>query len=152
MIVQRRCTNLLASRALVSVAGPFLAALALCASCVAALAGSDAAAESLDFRKDWRFTKGDPAGAEKSEYDDASWAPVRLPHDWAIAGPFDPNAPSGSSAKLPWKGVGWYRKSFELDRDEGDCVYLDFDGVMAFPKVYVNGQLAGKWDYGYSSF
>ena len=23
---------------------------------------------------------------------------------------------------------------------------------MAFPKVYVNGKLAGEWDYGYSSF
>jgi beta-galactosidase len=53
---------------------------------------------------------------------------------------------------LPWKGVGWYRKSFELNRDPGDRVYLDFDGVMAFPKVYVNGQLAGEWDYGYTSF
>ena len=31
-------------------------------------------------------------------------------------------------------------------------MYLDFDGVMAFPKVYVNGQLAGQWDYGYMSF
>ncbi len=111
-----------------------------------------AAVPTLDFRKDWRFTKGDPAGAELSEFDDTSWARVRLPHDWAIAGPFEPNAPSGSSAKLPWKGVGWYRKSFELDRAEGDRVYLDFDGVMAFPKVYVNGQLAGEWDYGYTSF
>src|SRR5262249_44641171 len=31
-------------------------------------------------------------------------------------------------------------------------VYLDFDGVMAFPKIYVNGSLAGQWDYGYNSF
>ena len=34
----------------------------------------------------------------------------------------------------------------------GNRVYLDFDGVMAFPKVYVNGKLAGEWDYGYTSF
>ncbi len=31
-------------------------------------------------------------------------------------------------------------------------MYLDFDGVMAMPSVYVNGQLAGGWDYGYMSF
>ncbi len=31
-------------------------------------------------------------------------------------------------------------------------MYFDFDGVMAFPKVYVNGQLAGEWDYGYMAF
>jgi beta-galactosidase len=27
-----------------------------------------------------------------------------------------------------------------------------FDGVMAFPKVYINGNLAGEWDYGYNAF
>src|SRR5262249_2484370 len=59
----------------------------------------------------------------------------------------------GHSAKLPWKGVGWYRKSFTLPTaDAGKQIYLDFDGVMAFPKVYINGQLAGGWDYGYMSF
>lgn len=31
-------------------------------------------------------------------------------------------------------------------------IYLVFDGVMAFPEVYINGKLAGKWDYGYNSF
>jgi beta-galactosidase len=116
----------------------------------APLAATESA--SLDFRRDWRFTKGDPAGARETDFDDSAWASVRLPHDWAIAGPFDPSEPSGSSGKLPWKGVGWYRKSFELNRQEGTRVYLDFDGVMAFPKVYVNGKLAGEWDYGYTPF
>jgi beta-galactosidase len=111
-----------------------------------------AGGESVDFRGEWRFLKGDPEGAEQAAFDDADWSPVRLPHDWAIAGPFDPELRSGFAAKLPWKGVGWYRRSFKLDRQPVDRVYLDFDGVMAFPKVYVNGQLAGEWDYGYTSF
>ena len=76
---------------------------------------------------------------------------VRVPHDWAIAGPFDP-AQDGSTGKLPWRGVGWYRRSFTLDCKPNERVYLDFDGVMAFPKVYINGKLAGEWDYGYSPF
>jgi beta-galactosidase len=104
------------------------------------------------FNGGWKFIKGDPTGAEDVGFDDASWQPLRLPHDWAIAGPFNPNE-DGHAAKLPWKGVGWYRKSFALDAaDAGRRVYLDFDGVMAFPKVYVNGHLAGEWDYGYTSF
>jgi beta-galactosidase len=103
------------------------------------------------FNRDWKFAKGDQAGAEAVEFDDSTWQPVRLPHDWAIAGPFDPNQ-DGHAAKLPWKGVGWYRKSFTPDAaDAGRRVYLDFDGVMAFPKVYINGHLAGEWDYGYTS-
>ncbi len=99
----------------------------------------------------WRFTHGDLASAEASDFDDSAWSQVRVPHDWAIAGPFDPEE-DGFAAKLPWKGVGWYRHEFTLDRPAGSRVYLDFDGVMAFPKVYINGKLAGEWDYGYTSF
>jgi len=104
------------------------------------------------FNSDWRFTKGDQPGAEEANFNDSAWEAVHLPHDWAISGPFDPKE-NGYAGKLPWKGVGWYRKTFTLDKaDSGRRVYFDFDGVMAFPKVYVNGQLAGQWDYGYMSF
>ncbi len=106
----------------------------------------------VSFNADWKFAKGSPSGAEKADFDDSLWQAVRLPHDWAIAGPFNPTE-NGYAGKLPWKGEGWYRKAFTLDKaTEGSRVYFDFDGVMAFPKVYVNGQLAGQWDYGYMSF
>jgi beta-galactosidase len=106
-----------------------------------------------NFNSDWRFIKGDQVEtARQLDFDDSAWQAVTLPHDWAIAGPFNPEE-HGYAAKLPWKGVGWYRKVFQVDKtDAGKQVYLDFDGVMAFPKVYVNGQLAGEWDYGYMSF
>jgi beta-galactosidase len=106
-----------------------------------------------DFNKDWRFAKGEqPEQVTQMGFNDSAWQAVRIPHDWAISGPFNPDE-NGYAGKLPWKGVGWYRKVFSLDKaDAGRRVYLDFDGVMAFPKVYVNGQLAGEWDYGYMSF
>ncbi len=105
------------------------------------------------FNSDWRFTKGQqPDSAVQLDFDDSAWTAVRLPHDWAIAGPFNPEE-HGYAGKLPWKGTGWYRKTFTLNAaDAGKRVYLDFDGVMAFPNVYINGQLAGQWDYGYMSF
>lgn len=105
------------------------------------------------FNTDWRFAKGEQAeAARQTGFDDSGWQPVRVPHDWAIAGPFNPDE-HGYAGKLPWKGVGWYRKTFTLDAaDAGRRVYLDFDGVMAFPKVYVNGALAGGWDFGYIPF
>ncbi len=106
----------------------------------------------VNFNGDWKFAKGSQSGAERADFDDSSWQAVRLPHDWAISGPFNPSE-NGYAGKLPWKGEGWYRKTFTLDSAaEGRRVYLDFDGVMAFPKVYVNGRLAGQWDYGYMSF
>ncbi len=105
------------------------------------------------FNRDWRFAKGDqPGQVTQMDFDDSGWQAVRIPHDWAISGPFDPTE-NGYAGKLPWRGVGWYRKTFTLNEtDAGRRVYFDFDGVMAFPKVYVNGQLAGEWDYGYMSF
>jgi beta-galactosidase len=115
-----------------------------------------AAAQSTTelLRADWRFTR-EPVEIEAASaagFDDSGWQQVRLPHDWAIAGPFD-EAADGSQGKLPWQGEGWYRKTIDLEAaDEGRRVYLDFDGVMAFPKVYVNGALAGEWDYGYTPF
>ena len=115
-------------------------------------ASSSTGRKVMNFNHDWKFAKGDPEGSETSQFDDSSWKAVRLPHDWAIAGPFNP-AENGYAGKLPWKGVGWYRKTFTLESlGSSQRVYFDFDGVMAFPKVYVNGELAGEWDYGYMSF
>jgi hypothetical protein len=108
--------------------------------------------EMQDFNRDWRFTKGEqPEAARQLSFDDSGWQAVRLPHDWAIAGPFDANG-NGGTGKLPWQGVGWYRRTFTPKGAAGQRVYFDFDGVMAFPKVYVNGRLAGEWNYGYMSF
>ena len=85
--------------------------------------------------------------------DGSSWREVAVPHDWAIEGPFDAASKDGDTGKLPWRGVGTYRRPFVLSaRDVAGAVAIDFDGVMARPKVYVNGRLAGEWDYGYQSF
>lgn len=100
----------------------------------------------------WKFFKGNQDQAYQTAFDDSAWQSVSVPHDWAIEGPFIREG-DGNTGKLPWKGEGWYRKKLSLsDQDKGKRIYLLFDGVMAFPKVYVNGKLAGSWDYGYNSF
>ena len=106
-----------------------------------------------NFHAGWRFAGGEQEEhVTQADVDDSGWQAVRVPHDWAISGPFDPQE-NGYAGKLPWRGVGWYRKTFKLDEAErGRRVYFDFDGVMAFPKVFVNGHLAGEWDYGYMAF
>ncbi|SMO50013.1 glycoside hydrolase family 2 TIM barrel-domain containing protein [Gracilimonas mengyeensis] len=100
----------------------------------------------------WTFAKSNHPQAKTLDFDDSDWEQVSVPHDWAISGPFIMDG-DGSTAKLPWKGQGWYRRTLDIPADLGNKrVYLEFDGVMAFPKIYVNGELAGKWDYGYNSF
>lgn len=103
----------------------------------------------------WRFAKDATHKADWSaeSLDDSAWDTVRVPHDWAIAGPFLKDEPTGTTGRLPWKGVGWYRLTFDLSASDAErCVFLDFDGAMSAPEVYVNGRKAGGWDYGYASF
>ena len=49
----------------------------------------------------------------KSDFDDSAWRKLNLPHDWGIEGPFKQEYP-GDTGKLPWWGVGWYRKHFTV--------------------------------------
>jgi beta-galactosidase len=88
----------------------------------------------------------------RSEFDDRSWRQLNLPHDWGIEGPFN-QALSGETGKLPWAGVGWYRKHLAVSRnDRGRQIYLDIDGAMAYASVWLNGSFVGGWPYGYASF
>jgi len=83
---------------------------------------------------------------------DSQWRKLDLPHDWGIEGDFVQDIP-GESGKRPWAGVGWYRKHFAVSAaDKGKQFYLDFDGAMAYPAIWLNGKFVGGWAYGYQSF
>ena len=119
----------------------------------------------------WKFSRAeklDNTAASKEKYDDSKWETVRVPHDWAISGPFDKEIDkqvvaieqngekeatekTGRSGCLPWIGSGWYRTQFTVDRDCPRAL-LNFDGAMSEPEVYVNGKKAGEWKYGYNAF
>ena len=101
---------------------------------------------------DWKFHLGDQPLAFADDFDDDKWTSVSVPHDWAIHQPFEING-NGDTGKLPWQNEGWYRKKLNFDSSfAGKRIYLLFDGAMSFPKIYINGKLAGEWDYGYNSF
>jgi beta-galactosidase len=108
--------------------------------------------EIIPILSDWKFSKGSHPDATLKNFDDSSWENISIPHDWAISGPFVMDG-EGSTAKLPWKGEGWYRKELSISHEfSGKRIYMIFDGIMAFPKIYLNGKLVGEWDYGYNSF
>jgi len=105
----------------------------------------------------WRFSQ-----------DKQMWKSVRVPHDWAIAGPFDKKwdlqtvaieqngeteatEKSGRSGALPWIGEGYYQRTITIPKG---CTHAEllFDGAMAEPKVYLNGEFVGEWAYGYNTF
>ena len=106
----------------------------------------------LNFDADWRFLKGEANGAEQSNFDDSHWTTLRLPHDWAIDGPFDPTLNPHEGALRSF-GTGWYRKWFTLPESaKGRQVWIEFDGAMANSTVWLNGHELGHRPYGYISF
>jgi beta-galactosidase len=85
-------------------------------------------------------------------FDDSQWRSLNLPHDWGVEGPFNMEYPS-ETGKLPWWGVGWYRKHLEISAaDQGRRIFLDVDGAMSYSTVWLNGQCVGGWPYGYTSW
>ncbi len=86
-------------------------------------------------------------------FDDTGWQAVRLPHDWAIAGPFIRTGDVGGMGRLPSWGIGWYRRKLDIPAsDAGKSLFLEVDGAMAYATVWLNGRLVGGWPYGYSSW
>ena len=86
-------------------------------------------------------------------HDQQTWETVCVPHDWAIAGPFDKKwdlqkvaieqngekeatEKSGRSGALPWIGEGYYKRIIQIP---ADCQHAElvFDGAMAEPTVFL---------------
>jgi beta-galactosidase len=101
----------------------------------------------------WRFTLGDPAGAEQPGFDDRQWRTLDLPHDWSIEGTPRQDAPAGGRGGYFPTGVGWYRKDLRLPPGAGGReAWLEFDGVYMNSDVWINGFNLGRRPYGYISF
>ncbi|MCR5313283.1 MAG: beta-galactosidase, partial [Bacteroidaceae bacterium] len=132
---------------------------------------SHAQRKEMLLNQGWKFTRADnmeTTAPSQVGFDDRKWQTVTVPHDWAIAGPFDKEVDkqvvaivqngekeasekTGRSGSLPWIGAGWYRTTFTVEKGYTRAI-LNFDGAMAEPEVYVNGKKAGEWKYGYNTF
>ncbi len=110
----------------------------------------------------WEFTKGRPCDTTK-------WQKVRVPHDWAIYGPFnrendlqtvaieqngetEKTEKTGRTGGLPFIGQGTYRTTFEIADTADRNITIVFDGAMSNAHVKVNGKEVAYWPYGYNSF
>jgi len=118
----------------------------------------------------WKFFKGDNTSASHIDFDDSDWNSVKIPHDWAIYGPFDKEVDkqiikieqnneyeasekTGRTGALPFDGVGWYRTTLNLpEYTNKKQVLITFDGAMSNAEVFVNGKKIGIRPYGYSYF
>ncbi|MGS0527402.1 golvesin C-terminal-like domain-containing protein [Zobellia nedashkovskayae] len=116
---------------------------------VTAITGSSVVADAVMFRpvsKD----KMDASVTEKatifqSDFDDSNWNDLSVPGHWGMLNEFS-----------NYTGKGWYRKKFYLPKNwKGNTkerVRLKFDAVYHIAKVFLNGELVGSHQGGFTPF
>ena len=150
----------------------FLTSAVLLVAPISAIASATTASgrEELLLDRGWLFHEGDVPfptilghqmsynnakagaswGAASPSFDDSLWQQVDLPHDWAVAQPFEEKA--NVSQGYRDRGMGWYRKYFRLDpADHGKHLELQLDGIATHCTIWVNGVLAARNWCGYTS-
>jgi beta-galactosidase len=109
---------------------------------------------------DYTFAKtGEIFAPALRDFDDSSWQPVDVPHDFVVALPFV-NAPELKDfgfkpvgRDFPETSIGWYRSVFEVPQsDASRRIALEFDGVFRNAMVVLNGIYLGRNLSGYAPF
>ena len=96
-------------------------------------------------------------GPYSNKFDDKDWKTVDLPHDLVVDLPYDSVASHSHGYKtvgykFPENSVGWYRKTFHVDKEDKDKhIELIFDGIFRASRVWVNGFYCGGEESGYLS-
>lgn len=138
------------------------------------------AQKKINFDEGWKFHFGHAAnpdkdfnystatiysksgGAAKTAIDakfvDSTWTNINLPHDWAVALPFENSTsfdveshgykPVGGF--YPETSIGWYRKHFSVDKSDSNKRFeIQFDGIFRNATIWVNGFFVGNNFSGY---
>ena len=113
--------------------------------------------------REWTFNyfpaeNADTAGCETPQFDDSKWPAIAIPHTWSTyetTGKLHPFIHDASEKDDPywWHGWGWYRKHFSIGKEQSDRrIYVEFDGVQKYSKIFVNGKFIGDHKGGYGGF
>ena len=126
--------------------------------------------DELDAFNMFSFDKyGEASGAPARFYDNSNWQKIDLPHDYALDLPRSAEHNTYTGAYLGSRchfytferrvneekvyNVGWYRKSFTLDKKlEGKRIFVEFEGIFRDAVVWVNGVYLDRHTSGYTSF
>ena len=99
--------------------------------------------EAFSMNLAWRFHKGDVKNACDTNFDDAKWEVVSIPHGLEYL-------PIEASGCANYQGIAWYRKHFMPEnRLKEKKIFIHFEGIMGKSEVYLNGQLLTKHYGGY---
>jgi beta-galactosidase len=113
--------------------------------------------------REWTFNyfpagNADSAGCQAPDFDDSAWPAIAVPHTWSTyettgeVHPYIRNA-SEKNSTYWWYGWGWYRKHVVIEKTQaGGKVFVEFDGVQKYCKVWLNGHYVGDHKGGFHSF
>ncbi|MDD4970394.1 MAG: DUF4982 domain-containing protein [Paludibacter sp.] len=103
--------------------------------------------QTYNFNSSWKLQIGDIPNAHQSDFNDASWKPVTLPHA------FNEDEAFRVHIEQLTDTVVWYRKNFRLPAsDIGKKVFIEFEGVRFAAEVYINGVKVGLHENGVMAF
>jgi len=97
-------------------------------------------------------------GYEAPGFNDSKWPAVSIPHTWSTyetTGELHPFIRNAAESDNPywWTGWGWYRKHFSINTLYSDRkIFIEFEGVQKYCKVWLNGKYLGEHKGGYGSF
>jgi len=144
--------------------------ICLFAICLASRAEAQRMPESINksprieitINSDWTFNyfpeEKAGEGYEGINTDDYRWPAISIPHTWMTyetTGDIHPFIRNASETDNPywWNGWGWYRKRFEIGKNlNNKRIFVEFDGVQKYCKVWINGKYLGDHKGGYGSF
>ena len=87
------------------------------------------AIRSIDFNEGWKYHTGDDSSWSDPLYDDSNWKVV------------DCRLNLEDSVKVDWKGIGWFRKTIQIDSglvNENSALLISQIGAS---QIFMNGNL-----------
>lgn len=120
--------------------------ISVAVAALAMLADADTVRERFNFG--WKFRPGALGKGAAERVNESRWEYVDLPHDFQFEQPWSEKASRARGFKESGEGV--YRKRFFVPAEwKGEAVRLDFEALLAYGDVYLNGKLIGGSDFGY---
>jgi beta-galactosidase len=100
----------------------------------------------------WRFMRGDPAfqngqavSPAHTNWNDADWQSVSIPHNWGWE--------DAQQGKNYYRGPGWYRRELNIGKPaQGKRYFLRFEAAGSVASVYLNGKLLGEHRGAFGAF
>jgi beta-galactosidase len=95
---------------------------------------------------DWKYKADFKEDYLKSGFDDKDFETVNIPHS-------NIEVPENYFDEKIYQFESCYRKELSLAKlDEDERVYIHFEGVMVYARIYLNGQFMGEHKGGYTGF